>query len=440
MQQFRNSSNIALFLLGAFSLTQVHVIGYLGISELAIFVMAPYFLLKNMALLKKDGFMPYLALVFLAMLGCCIGSIANETEWPAFLRGMASLYGCFAIPVVLHKYLRNNLSGLSWILLGVAVSTVLIIFFFKKEIEVGLIEEGIENALELSMSSPLFWVSKIKPWITLPTMACYLKTPIAYSAFSPFAIAVIALFFSEGGTGRSAALTALLSIIFIVSGRKKRASMLKLSKHSVVFFISIFVLLFAFKIVYSHLAANGALGEAAEAKYRHQTRGGTGLISLIMGGRAEVGVCMLACRDKPILGHGPWAMDTHGYWGEYLSKYGIEEDYVRYMQTSTMTTGGNIIPTHSVLFGAWVWYGIWGAVLWLYVLWLLFSHLRRTIHVIPQWFGYFAIAIPGVVWDIFFSPFGGRFVILLLVTCVLLARAVARGSIVIPYEMQQEIV
>lgn len=435
----KRTYNLTLLFLGVFSLTQVHVVGYLGISELVMFILAPFVLVKDMTILKRDGFVPFLWLVVLAMLGCLIGTFANGADWGAFLRGFASLYACFAVPVVLHRYLRNNFSGLTWVLTGIAISTFLTIFFFKKEIEVGLVAEGIDNALELSMSSPLFWTSKLKPWITLPTMAFYYKTPLVYSCLSPLLVAIIALFYSKGGTGRSAALTALLAVVFILIGGKTRARMMKLGKHAVMFFSLIVVMIFLFKMSYSHLAASGMLGEAAEAKYKHQTRGGAGIVNLIMGGRAEVCVCMLACRDKPILGHGPWAMDTYGYWGEYLAKYGVEEDYVRYMQTSMLTTGGGIIPTHSILLGAWVWYGIFGALLWLYVLWLLFLHLRKTLFVIPQWFGYFAVSIPTVVWAIFFSPFGARFDILLLVTCVLLARAVSKGAITLPYEMQYEI-
>ena len=435
----KNTSNLMLLFLGAFSLTQVHVVGYLGISELVVFILAPFVLIQDLPTLRRDGFVPLLLFVVLAMLGCLIGTIVNGADFGAFMRGFASLYACFAIPVVLHRYLRNNFSGLKWVLIGIAISTFLTIFFFKKEIEVGLVAEGIDNAIDLSMSSPLFWTSKLKPWITLPTMAFYYKTPLMYSWFSPLLVAVIALFYSEGGTGRSAALTAILAVVFIGIGGKSRTKMMRLGKHAVMFFVSLIFMMLLFKICYSHLAESGMLGEAAEVKYKHQTRGGTGIINLIMGGRAEVGVCLLACRDKPILGHGPWAMDTHGYWGEYLAKFGVEEDYIRYMQSSMLTTGGNIIPTHSILLGAWVWYGVLGALLWVYVLWLLFVHLRKTIFVIPQWFGYFAVSVPGVVWDIFFSPFGNRFGLLLLVTCVLLARAVSRGAISLPYEMQCEI-
>lgn len=431
--------NLMLLFFGTFSLTQVHVIGYLGISELVMFVCAPFVLINDIQILKRDGFMPFLWLVFLAMLGCSIGAVVNGAFWGDFLRGFAALYACIAIPVVLHRCLRNNLSGLNWVLFGIAISTFLTIFFFKKEAELGIIANGIDNAIEHSMSSPLFWSSKLKPWIMLPTMAFYYKTPLMYSWISPLLVAIIALFCSEGGTGRSVALTALMSSIFIIAGGKKQIKMFKLGRHVILFIVSLIFVMFLFKTFYSYLAESGMLGDAAEKKYAHQTRSGTGVINLIMGGRSEVGVCMLACRDKPILGHGPWAMDTNGYWAEYLENYGIVEDYVRYIESSMKTTGGNIIPTHSILFGAWVWYGIFGALLWLYVLWLLFVHIRKTIFVIPQWFGYFAISIPMSVWHIFFSPFGDRFGILLLVTCVILVRAVSRGTIKLPHEMQCEI-
>jgi len=64
-----------------------------------------------------------------------------------------------------------------------------------------------------------------------------------------------------------------------------------------------------------------------------------------------------------------------------------------------------LIPTHSHIFGAWVWSGILGLAFWVYFLIVVGRGLAALIRVRP-WLGpYLAYMLSLAFWDVFFSPF-----------------------------------
>ena len=67
-----------------------------------------------------------------------------------------------------------------------------------------------------------------------------------------------------------------------------------------------------------------------------------------------------------------------------------------------------MLPGHSYVITFWLWYGFGGLVCMLYVGWLYFSTLKNRMYVVPELYGYFAFALPSVIWAWFFSPFGTR--------------------------------
>jgi hypothetical protein len=58
--------------------------------------------------------------------------------------------------------------------------------------------------------------------------------------------------------------------------------------------------------------------------------------------------------------------------------------------------------------------------------------LKSNMGVIPDWYGYLALAIPAAIWNILFSPFGSRVQMSTLILVCLLARAVTRRKLFVP--------
>lgn len=430
--------NLVWFFLGLCSQLQLFGVS-LSITELTVLLIAPCVFLREYPAMRRNGVSTFFYLSLSVIVGCIVGSIANRSPFAAVLRGLAttSLISCSI--VVSHWIIRRNPGGFKWFLLGVAISVIVSTFFFKRSVEVVSLGESVEEI----MSGPLFWISRLKPWFYLPVTACYLNVPIVISASLPLLFALISMLIST--SGRSAALGAIGFAAIAFVGGRTRNSIFRFTKRFWAMFFMAVIAVFVIHAVYRVSVLNGWFGEKALAKYEAQSAGENSLGRLIMGGRAESFIGLLGCRDKPIVGWGPWAMDTQGYREEFMSKYGTLEDYEaiqRSLQMQAMygNTFRKLIPCHAYITEFWLWYGIAGLIFMLYVIFVLLRYLRQDCFAVPQWFGWIACGIPSMFWAIFFSPFADRFSFSLFMVAVLMARAVRKGCFALPEEMQIEII
>lgn len=445
------SKNVALllFLYGMFSKTQIQVVGYIGISELVVFAVAPFIWMQDRVQLKRDGYSTYLMLALLSMLGCVVSGFWNHCDIVNILKILATTYALFAHIVVLHRLLRKDPGQLKWIFLGMAISGVISIFIFQPgSSHVGAAVSSIGTG-ELSRSEltssvtgyALFWVGQVNTWLTLPVKMFYLSTPFIYSFLAPLACAMYAIFSTS--SGRSAFLGAMFGFTILFMGGKRQARMLVIKRN---FMQTIILLLIAGAIVavgYKTAAKSGFLGEEKRAKYERQNAGRKGVLGTLMGGRIEFFIGMTAALHHPFIGVGPKAEDKEGLVEYFMTHYGTEEDLKGYMNEQAWRIkeglGAGGIPAHSHLASFWLWCGLPGLIFWCYALYLVYSVLRKYLWVVPQWFGYLALAIPATIWSIIFSPFGERTGDVLMLTCCLMVRAIARGQIRLQMYMIKEI-
>ncbi len=438
------TNSLILFLIGLFSQTEIRLVGNICISEVPIFLYAPILFIRDYRTLKNGGVLFFLGLVFSAMIGCAISSCLNSTPMAFFARGFASVYAIFAHTVVLYHLLSRNLKGLRWLLIGIAISSILCIFVFQQGrlMDGSLKGQGIgETSQDAVVNGALFWVGRVGQWALLPIKGWYLNIPLMYSVVVPISYALFCVFVTD--SGRSAAMTTLMGAIFIMIVGKSHRKMRKIGRH----FLSVLLIMgitgAVAKYGYSYFAKRGTLGEKQQSKYYAQTETGTGVMSFLRSGRAEFFIGLDAVLDKPIVGFGPWANDKGGYIDAYMSKHASVEDMTQYLRVRAeqikMGFTERLLPSHSMLIGFWLWYGLPGAVLWVYVLYLLFTVMRKYLWAVPQLFGFLMLGIPSFIWHIFFSPFGARMERTLFIVIVLIVRAVGRGAIRPSEEMILEI-
>lgn len=435
-------SSFLLFLVGLFGVTEIRVVGNIAISELVVFVSAPFVFAGNYALLKKDGFFPIICLSFATMVGCVISSLYNHIQLPFFVRGFANVYSIFSFLVVYHRLLRDNLKGLRWALLGYAISSVISIFQFQTGMDIDGMVRGQEigmTASEAVANSALFGVGMINNWALLPIRGWYFSCPTWFSVWAPLVCGIIFIFITE--SGRSAALGTVGASVLALYCGKRESKMQAIGRHFLQWMIIAGVIMLLSKIGYSYLARNGILGEKQYQKYIYQTRAGSSIMDMLRSGRAEFFIGLTAALDKPLIGHGPWALDNKGYTSDYMARYALPEDYDQYLKAKAYNPSYvRLIPAHSQIVGFWVSFGIMGLILWGYILYLYCSVFKKGLSSIPQWFGFFALGIPAAIWHCLFSPFGARGSRVLLIACIIIARAVAKGRIVLSNEMQYEVV
>lgn len=421
---------MTLLLMGMFSMTQVRLIGSIGVSEIFAFFAAPIFLIQDYNELRRHGFLPIVWLSILVMLNCVGSIVYNDVNFENGIRGFATTYAMFALLVVMHRYLSRDIFSLKWFLVGVAISMIINIFVMQTGTEMH--QAGTMDAsTEEIMSGTLFWLTRLEPWLGLPTKGWYLQTPLLYSVVALPLMGLINMLTSD--SGRSALLMMLLGSTMIVFGRKKVASMRTFKKHFFLILVILGVLGFALKSGYFFLAKNGYLNEKAQKKYEMQTKHGSSVVKLLMSGRMEFFCGIFANLKRPVWGYGPWAVDQDGVYEQYLFEFGEQEDIEFYIKTKLRCSDKiRRIPAHSMIVGGWTWYGIMAFFFWLYVLYLMYDVLKNYVWVVPEFFGYFAVSLPSLGWAIMFSPFGHRMEIMTLIVIMILVRGVARGRLVLP--------
>ena len=435
------SSSFLLFLLGLGCATKIYFVGTIAFSELVIFFIAPLLMLKYWYRMRIEGFLPFLYMLAFMTSGLFVSSAWNHSPLPFIIKLFAVFYGMFAYYVVFYVLIHDNFKGIGWFFLGAFISGIITIWAFNPHADVsstGFAYIG-NAAAEDVIRGPLFWIGKVRGLGQLPIAAAYLKTPLTYSVVTPILFVVFAMLTTI--TGRAQSMCVLMSGAMILIGRKGRRSMQTIGNHVWSFMIVGMVVLLTYKMVYSYAAENGHLGEAARSKYEHQTDRGKGAISMLVSGRTEFFIALSAIVDHPIIGFGPRALDTKGYAESFLIKYGTEQDMLGYyISLQRLASLGLVrsIPTHSHIMAAWLWCGLPGLIFFLWVLYVIFKHIKHYVSVVPQWFGYFALTIPSMVWGIFFNPFVSRSALPLLMVLIFYAKAVGDGKMLLPYELEVE--
>lgn len=435
------SAKWALFLLGLGSATRVYVFGCLSFSEMFAFGVAPFFFINDFKALRHEGFMLFLALHWAACF-VMVGTSAFYYHVPSIIivKAVAVFYSIFSYLIVFHRYLKRNMRGIGWFLLGLAISSLITIFYFNPKAQISTMGSQNLGMTEFGavVNSELFWVEKITTVLTLPIQALYYQTPIWYVGLVPVLIAIVTV--ATSGSGRSATLIIVLMAFMVMVGRKSRRTMIGIGRHLILFCVVGLSVVFVFYKVYQFAAEHGYLNEGATSKYQRQTKSGGGMLSLLINGRIEPVVGLMGALDKPIIGFGALAIDNKDYYLRALEEFGDEED-IKQFKYLAMQNGGRVmvLQTHSHIIAGWVQSGIVGLIYWIYILWLMYDFIRRRSAAVPQWFGYLATSISYYAWHIFFSPLGGgRASITLFITALLIARAVSKGKIALPYDMEME--
>ena len=437
-------ASLYLFLIGLGSLTQVNFGFAIAISEIFVYLAAPFLFFRNMNMLRRDGMMPLLWLGLLVNIMNVVAGFANHIPVYFYFKGFATTYPLLAFPVVLHHLLSKNPVGHRWLLLGVALSNVVNIFMFRTSFETATYAQGMtgSDAVSAIMSGPIFWIGRLSNFIRLPPAGWFWETPLAYTCLAPVSLAAFAMLTSE--SGRSAALGSLGSVFIVMFCQKNRRKMRMFGRYIWVILGVGIVCLFVAHAAYRHAATSGMLGEKAREKYEQQSGGSSSILRLLMGGRGEFFIGFLEALNKPIVGHGAWAVDNGEATMNFLSKYGDAEDYeavvrsLRYAESNGFSTIG-YIPAHSHIASFFLWFGAVGLIYWCYVLHAIFRYLHKEMAAAPHWFGVLAIATPSFLWTLFFSGFGYRIVTMPYVVMLFMAHAYYTGRKQLPLEIEMAI-
>lgn len=430
----KKNLNLLWFIMGLSS--RMQVLFSLSIAEIIVLLMFPYCIAKTYPRLKRNGIMFFFWLSIALFISCTISSLYNQCDFQQTLRGL-SVCGLIvaAIPVSFWM-LSTDFKGVRWMFVGEAIAIWIATFAFQSAVE-----QNMYGTAEDIMSGPLFWISRLSATLTAPSRGWYLSVPHAYSWGVALFIAVFSMMTSV--SGRSSAITALGVAAICFLGGKTRNSIMKFSRKFWLYFVLAMLGALILNKTYAFLALNGYLSEKAQQKYELQTRGNKSIMALLIGGRADSFVGLLACVERPFIGFGPWAMDDGAYYERFLSEYGNADDYEEYVKKiahdQRMGKVMRLIPQHSHITMFWLWYGAVGLFFMLYYGFVVVRFVKDDCHVAPRWFFWLAAGTVGIMWNLFFSPFEARIGLSRYIVAVLMIRAIRLGKSDLPYHIQEQI-
>ncbi|MCY3793950.1 MAG: hypothetical protein OXG51_06185, partial [Gammaproteobacteria bacterium] len=371
---------------GAFCWAHFEAIGQVYLSELALAGLLPFLLLLRGRLLRSRTVFLTLALIGLWLGGQIATDIVRETPFYDYARGWANI--ALFLVVVCSPYLLLHGSRRRFVLfaLGLALGQILTPWLAPSPYA----EEypwkfGIsQGAALLAVLAPLW-----RPIRRFPVFA--LAPLLAISAYS-----LVTGFRSLFACGLIAALyvVAQRSLPHRPSDSKPKPSFPAIMG---LFALSLLAGLATLQI-YHYSAREGWMDERSLRVFERQSQGGLGILP---GGRTAMFASVPAILDSPIIGHGSKAKNPK------LATRALDARRWGYEAIPSSSSYTHLIPSHSMLFGAWVEAGVLGIFFWIWFLLLiamvlagLFRH-REPLSLLIFYLG------ASYLWHIPFSPFGG---------------------------------
>ena len=398
----------------------VRLVASLTLAEAVVLASAFFVIPTEYHYMERNGVASFFVLSLMLVAGCILAIIVNQTRLFFALRGLAvtSILAC-SIPFS-HYLLRNYPNGFKWMLVGFLVCTL----FRALQADFFILLSDDVDAFSLK--------GLIRSFLMIPVQAWYMQLPLSICILAPIAVVLFSM--TKTVSGRGTALGCIAFTILVLIGKHSPRSMRRVCQHFWKFVLGGMVLVILLNGFYGLAANKGWLGERGRRKYVTQTQGENSIGRLLLGGRAAAFVGLLGCRDHPIIGMGPWALDNKGYREEFIVKYGTDVDVAAIMRNDSAGkyNGLYLIPCHSHITECWLWYGIFGLLFWVYLFFVFMRYLKEDCYIVPQWFAWVACSIPGLMWDIAFNPLSNRIYIPMIGVACLIVRAVRRGRVILP--------
>lgn len=342
----------------------------------------------------KPLLLPFFVLALYA-LGVIVSDLLyHQNYMELFMRGFAK--PMFIGMIALFFYICFSLAPRSILFYLYALPFAILIYVIRPPKD-ELMESTSQYAQFVTQFGPIFIL-----WARFIGATLYAKSKLLAScAF--FGIAPIMAMFGA----RSDALLCFMvggvfvSLAFLKDPKRPR---IHLSKTKLAAFaMAGMILLSAFYAFYVYAAPRGILGEMQQKKFTAQTQTeyGASPIGLVLAGRTETVALLIAGIENPIFGLGSWPV-LSDYYYKAVAFTGDAKAIKRLLADG----GGGRSSGHSRILGAWVTAGIFGAVFWLYLAFIVFKVMLRLIRdetLLSAWY------IPTCIffyWHWAFSPIG----------------------------------
>lgn len=384
-----NLSKFKILLYSTLARLKFNLGGQLGVNEIIAVVDS----LNPKSWKRLYSNIPDIRLINAAYLGILISQIVsdlvNQSSSANYARGWANILMAIIVTNFLSKVLWENSKSIVYYLLG-SMATIV---FFGADVEEFVLEE---------MGFFKFTVAPILNSLLLVLAWYWLRKSVNNRIYIISLFAIYGLF-NLVFDYRSNGLIFLMISFFLY----KKNILKKIKIGNVVpYIIAIVVVFQGFYIIYVDQVLSGSIGGEHSVEQLRRLDNPYNPINLLMTGRSETIVAMIAVSDKPIFGHGSWAPDPGGKYT--LMAYQMHGNEDRFDLKVESGTGQFIIPSHSVLIGIWMTAGVGGFILMVYIIILLY---RRAFKLVKAYnfqknpsFPILLFFITNGAWIFMFSP------------------------------------
>lgn len=375
------------FLFGLFFSEKLYLTGEIYIGE----IIAIGYIVFNFKKLRLSGSeRTIIVFALLWAVSQLISDLLNKSELVDAVKGISApiVFSCTLIFFI--NYTKDKIQRLPSLLLGITIGELVHLLLFPTEYFLG-------NFWKWGFGQTLLGIFVIY-------FSFFIRTKNNALLFGTLVFfLIVSLYFD----GRSLAIFPLLAALAykIYYGKNKSIISKKLSDNwagiriSFIILPALFIINFGASTLFSSPAVLAHFSSDSAAKYKTQAAGAYGIL---LGGRSEILASGQAFLDKPLLGHGSWAKDKSGYHDKYANLM----YQLKYTDQNDIDLGTNLlIPAHSFLMGALVWAGFAGGLFWLVVLNSTLKLFIKNLNLFPF---YYYVGMIGLIWNIFFSPFGAN--------------------------------
>lgn len=369
---------IGVVLYALLSTIDVNVIGQLRLNEVVVLLAAPFVFrqtdLREYPYLKKA----LAALLMLLAFQIITDVLVVHASPQNFMRGWAATIISMLSLVFLFKTLNDQ----STILLFIGM-TILRNIIYTDDIvdsDMSYFKFKIAPILSYTVYLIIFWL------YARNELKLVMAVMIAYS---------LLCFASD--TRSTGVIFFLSAVIIYFMNTKASISGRRIAAFSIVAAV-LFQVCYMF---YVNAVMNNEIGGEHSRAQLSRLESPYNPLGLLMTGRAETFAAATAIADAPLFGHGSWAIDkTLKYYMILLSFH--EED----MNVIKAYEKDRLIPSHSVLMGAWVNAGLGGFIAVVCLFWFL---MKMGFHIVRngqelQLYPVLVLMVIGLIWTFLFSP------------------------------------
>ncbi|GAA3952815.1 hypothetical protein GO495_21835 [Chitinophaga oryziterrae] len=383
-----NKSNARMVVFSLLSSAKLSFVGTLILSE--VYALFYSFSFKRISTLYNR--VPDMKKIHIGMalfLGVqMLSDVVNHTDTNNMLRGWAAL----AVAIVIFTFMFRMFDETPKVIVAFMIAEVVRLILFGQS----NLEQDTADLAE-SYSAFKFRIAPITNNIIL-LLTYYLynkrKDKMTVAVFILYGLMCVGLDYRSNG----------LFYLFtglIILFRKQLMYMTLARKIGLTLLVGItFQILF---MIYVNAVLSGEFGGKHAGTQLEETGNPYNPFSLISQGRGEFFVAIEAIKDAPILGHGSWAVDKDNHYRMMMFK---DADAGKFRENSLNNSG--VIPSHSVLLGAWLYAGIVGFLVMLYIFNLV---LKRAFYLIKDprametpYYPLIVLYTVQLIWTFPFSP------------------------------------